>query len=351
MTKSEQSGMNITIPTAASITDSAITVLHLCPPNAPLLSQYISLISDALVPYNIICISTDDVKEAGRMISERTPNIVHLHGMDAPRLPKSCRIVVSPHGVDTHVAKAYVAIARSAIERKRIEKVYLRTEVIRNPIITRLVTAAETAEELCRVYRTVMDSNVLELMNDDTRVMLRTLLKVGIAGDKRWAPQPLPLQPNWRQIVIYAYREGVLDTVHKGMKLIGADASQRLETSSTDIIPEDIPAYLPKNFETPKLLKADNIMELTQHSYEEAAFNLLTLKRIVELQHMLMNHDVDEGKLVKELEEKKQTKFFCRLLHIASEMTLLDEGYMPLPPLNDRQTQQLAKTIMKRQEI
>ena len=331
--------------------DSAITVLHLCPPHAPLLSQYISLISDALVPYNIICSSTDDVKEAGNMISKRTPDIVHLHGMDAPRLPKACRIVVSPHGVDTHVAKAYVAIARSAIERKRIEKTYTRTEVIRNPIITRSVTAAETAEELCRVYRTVMDSNVLELMDNDTRAMLRTLLKVGIGGDKRWAPQPLPLQPNWRQIIIYAYREGVLDFVLKGMKLIGADASQRQGTPSADIIPEDIPAYLPKNFEIPNLLKADDITELTQYSYEEAAFNLLTLKRIVQLQDMLMNSYVDEEKLAKKLEEKKHTKFFSRLLHLASEMTLLDEGFMPLPPLNDKQTQQLAQTIRKRQEI
>ena len=36
-----------------------------------------------------------------------------------------------------------------------------------------------------------------------------------------------------------------------------------------------------------------------------------------------------------------------RLLQIASEQTLLDEGFMPLPPVDDRQTQSLRKLINK----
>jgi len=322
---------------------SAIRVLHICPPQALLVSQYVSLTSDALAPYNIICISTDDIKEAGRLVSENAPHIVHLHGSVSPSLPSGCRVVVTPHGMSTHAERAYVAIARSEIERKRIEKQYPRTEVILNPVITRSVTVAETAKELCRVYRTVMDSNVLELMDSDTLTALRLLLKVGTAGDKRWAQQPLPATADWRQIVIYAYREGVLDTVKKGFRLFGA------ETPSINL--EETAAYLPKDYETPKPPHAGSLAELVQLLDDEAAAGHLTLQSIVELQRMLMNTNVDEDKLAKMLEESKQTKMFGRLLHLAAEMTLLDEGFMPLPPINDKQTQQLGQTIKTRQMI
>ncbi len=322
---------------------TAIRVLHICPPHAPIISQYISLTSDALAQYNIICISTDEVKDAAKTIREKAPHIVHLHGSVAPSLPSGCRVVVTPHGMSTQADRAYVAIARSEMERKRIEKQYPRTEVILNPVITRSVTVAETAKELNRVYRTVMDSNVLELMDADTLTALRLLLKAGTAGDKRWAQRPLPNTANWRQIYIYAYREGVLDTVKKGMGLFGAEPPA--------IDPEQTAAYLPKGYETPKPPHAGTLLELTRQLEEEAATGQLTLLSIVELQRMLMNTYVDEEKLTKRIAEEKLTKPFCRLLHLASEMTLLDEGFMPLPPLNDKQAQQLGQTIKKRQEI
>ena len=73
----------------------------------------------------------------------------------------------------------------------------------------------------------------------------------------------------------------------------------------------------------------------------------LTLLRLTELDAALRKDDLDEEKLLKEVEADSYKQLFCSLLQILSEQTLLDEGYMPCTPLDNQETARLRTELNK----
>jgi hypothetical protein len=63
-----------------------------------------------------------------------------------------------------------------------------------------------------------------------------------------------------------------------------------------------------------------------------------------------MRPTLDEEKLLSLL-DKDKTLLLSRLLWVASQETLLDEGFMPLPPINDRKTKQIHLLLKKHLQI
>ena len=70
-----------------------------------------------------------------------------------------------------------------------------------------------------------------------------------------------------------------------------------------------------------------------------------TLLNLVELSRELRRDNVRDDKLQEALQEKGLYKFASRLMQILSEQTLLEEGYMPLPPTDDRGTKQIRTQL------
>ncbi len=77
----------------------------------------------------------------------------------------------------------------------------------------------------------------------------------------------------------------------------------------------------------------------------------LTLSHIVETADTLRTRAIDEGKAGEILRGKRLYKFTGRIMQLLADMTGLEEGFMPVPPINDRQTNRIKTIINKHLEI
>ena len=308
------------------------------------------------------------------------PDIVHVHGCWKYQVVKSAlkayregaRLVFSPHGglepwilnerrMTEKLSKtllwqrrlaehAYVVIAHSTIESDNLGELAWnpRVETIRNAVVTNSITEEAMARQTLGIYRKVMDSNTLELMSDDSRSLMAMMLKAAITGDRRWVtlahPDSLELisrsmpDNEWRNLLIYAEHENVRQLIVRGADLLG----MRMPA----IDPGRIKSYLPTGYQQPQT-KATQVVEIV----EEMNRSLPTLYHLVALDKALRSGGVDDDKLIACMEEKGMQKYFSRILQLLKEQTLLDDGFLPCAPLDDKQTQSLRNLLYNHLKI
>ena len=296
-----------------------------------MVANYINKLMAAMDGY-VLSRQTDEMATFRQMCKDERPDIVHVHAMSS--FPaEGIRMIITPHGRQVDVNHAYVAIARSQMEARRINAP--RIEIVRNPILTKTTTIDETARKLLRIYQKVMDSNVLELMNDETRKALPVLLKAGICGDRRWVENLKIGSPNWRQLAIYTYYEQVYHIMEHGAQVMSIDFPVSTVTDTT--------SYLPKSYKLIPEMSDSTVLQLLDsiHSGE------VTMLRLTELDAALRMDDLDEEKLLKEIGESGYKQLFSSLLQILSEQTLLDEGFMPCTPIDNQDTARLRSNLKK----
>lgn len=329
-----------------------MNVRYLYPENNPLIASHVAMLS---------------YKE-----TEFTPDVVHVHGcwdykiaheaLKAHR--KGARIVLTPHGglepwvisdrrqsgkPSTTLAwqrrlveYSYVVIAQGNMEASALEQLGWnpRIETVRNAVVTNSITPEAMALHTQEVYRKVMDSNTLELMSDDAKLLLRLLLKAGITGDSRWVTEQAPdiNEQQWRYLLVYADHENVRTVVDSGARLLGI-SHPYIET-------DKIKSYLPTDYHKPKP-EAHDVARLVSEIHRRQP----TLRHLVELDRALRKNTVQEDRIVDALDENHLLKYFRRLLCVLSEQTGLDEGFLPAPPINDRQTQAIRKRLQNHLRI
>jgi hypothetical protein len=169
-------------------------------------------------------------------------------------------------------------------------------------------------------------------MSDDTRRMVAILLKAGITDDCRWITEDVPAEPDWRQIAIFARHEQVAHTVELGMKVMGQNPPA--------IDAMAIATYLPDDY-TPVEPSTD--LETLLWDLHRAP----TLNRLCALHTLLRKTDFDDAHFVGLLRQRKQLKWGQRLMQVLANLTLLEEGFMPLPALDDKETDTIIQTITK----
>lgn len=317
-----------------------MNVLHLYPEDDPLIAKHVAMLGQA---------PTDSV-----------PDIVHVHGCwqyatvsQALRAHRQgARIVFTPHGglepwiisqrrLSEKLCKtllwqrrmvefSYVTIAQGKMEAEALQQLGWnpRIEVIRNAVITRSITPEAMAQYTQEVYRKVMDSNTIELMGDDSRLLLTLLLKAGITGDSRWITREQPVIDNteWQRLFIYADHENVRAVVDKGARVLGLQHPY-IETGK-------IKSYLPTDYAKPKV-KATDATGIVAEMHRGP----LTLRHFVELDRALRRDDVDDEWLCNALDESRLLSYFRRLLQVLTELTGIDEGFLPASPIDDKRTQ------------
>ena len=315
-------------------------VLHVYRHDNPRLAKYVSLLSQAMSA-DVECVFADNASDVRLAVKDFHPDIIHQHGLpidnlrlDNLRYPTPpARLVISPHGETVDTSKAYVVIARSPYELTCHDTE--RKELVRNPLITKTITFEEAAAAIHTVYQRVMDSHPLELMNAGTRTLLALLLKAGLLGDKEWVKEDLRLDnlrfDNLRHLFIYVELEGVLDIVKRGIAVLGIYAPPK----------PSIDCYLPHGYKTPQPLPKATIPELLK----DIEAHGLTLLRLTELMKRLYDDSLDEAALMEQLEADKRRPLFQLLLQILSEQTLLTEGFMPCPPLDNSYTENLRQQL------
>ncbi len=284
-----------------------------------------------------------DPHRCRQLVDEHHPAILHLHGGTAPfTLPPGLRLVVTPHGSMPGPVRAYVMVARSPHEAEALSALFPRVETVRNPLITRVVTPADCARQMAVIYRRGMDSNVLQLMDADTRRLLTAALAVATYGDARWLPSTFHVSAagaHFRQLYIYAAHEGVLPLVRQGLTMLGINAPEP-EVDASD-------SYLPQNYSQPAPMPVATVSELIA----DISHNGPSLLRLSELARALHSSNIDEEHLQQTLQQDGLLTLLAALLPLLAEHLLLTEGFMPCQPLEGPAAQQLRVQLASRQDI
>lgn len=365
-----------------------MTILHYNPDADSMIAQYVAMLSDAMSHYAVNATATS-LAQFRKMLADTSPDIVHLHGCWHSSVAVAAywgrrhgaRIVLSPHGqlepwvlrdryvtfrlprliafLHRVVRQAYALIAMGNMEQRCIKRFTSnpRVEVVLNAVTTCKISEADMARSVYAIYNKVLDSNTLQLMDDDTRDILATLIKAGVTGDVRWvegerqnAARSLSDDTCWRQILLYAHHENIMDVVRHGMEVTGAMPSAVPDVAA-------IPCYMPKGFKQARaftLTMADvneQVIYIIKALQKEASHNMISVNSLVQLQKLLYGHEINEEKLAETLSYHDIDRFAARLMAVMEDMTLLDEGYMILPPLRDRKAQRLQAKIENRLTI
>lgn len=322
--------------------------LHLYPTDDPLIAAHVAMLQE------------NEESFSGQ------PDIVHVHGcwrynvvrqaMRAHR--QGARIVITPHNglapwiiserrmteklsktllwQRRMVESAYVIIAQGPVESEALTQLGWnpRIETIRNAVVTNSITQEAMRRQTLDVYRKVLDSNTIEQMGNDCRRLMTMLLKAGITGDRRWVEGDAPSisETEWRRLLVYADHENVRTTIDRGTHIMGIRAPY-IETAQ-------IKSYLPTDYQLPKV---DN--HTVEGIVSEIHQGPMTLRQLVELDKALRRPDADDERIIEELTEKRLTRYFRHLLQLLKEVTLLDEGFMPTSPIDDKQTEKLRQKL------
>ena len=358
-------------------------VLYIFPKSDPLIRQHVELLADGLRQSAEICIA-DSYATFKQQLKTLQPDIVHCHGcwnFDIIRAAMSgrkagARIVITAHGQmeswaieqQTPQAKAgrifqwqklciqraYTIIALGMLEQKNFLKLKWnkRVEVVHNAIITNTISPMEMCSQTFTVYQNVIDSNTLEQMDDITAEALATIIKASITGDRRWCKNldvvAHPQDIDWRRLMIYASHENIRNYVDYGINILS------LPTPGIDT--SHIAAYYPDSYTQPRPIK--EIIGDYQGNETDYLLKMITqlhrqplLLHMIELTRELMRDTVNDDQLSETLEGKNLKGFAASLMQVLSEETDLDEGYMPLPPQENRQTNKIRKLLTNHLKI
>ena len=360
-----------------------MNVLHIYPKDCRLIHQHVQLLVEGLRQSANVMVA-DNNKSIYQQARDMQADIIHVHGINQMLHTKAMRCarkmniryVISLHGqLEPWAIKFQRANQRLGIiiaQRDYIEKAYAvisfgkmetssfrilgwnpRIEEIRNGVITNAISTAAMCSQTYSVYQKVMDSNTQELMSDEDRQLMAAILKAGITGDRRWlSNRSVKLDDisteSWRHLLIYAEHENIRNYVDYGMNILGLSAPM-IDTTKID-------AYFPKSYTRPMPIK--NI--IGEYDGKETNYLVRMVRQIhkqplllhlIELTRELYRDTINDDMLESALEKEGLLAFFSQLMQILSEYTLLDEGYMPLPPTDNNQTTRIRKLLTNHLKI
>ena len=356
-------------------------VLHVYPKSDSLIERHVTLLAEGMRQSAEVKVA-DNVVTFKKFFREMEPDIVHCHGCWQFFLARAvsyairhqARVVLTPHGqlepwvikrqsVQENISKtllwqrrtvehAYAVILLGKFEHENFRKLgwNQRTEQIHNAVITNAITQAEMCTQTFAVYQKVMDSNTLGQMDEESLRALTIIIKVGIMGDRRWV-KDINIDDahiDWRRLLIYAEHEHISNYVDYGISILG------LSTPSIDV--SRIAAYFPDHYERPKPIKdvvgdydgneTDYLVRIIHQINKQPL-----LLHLIELTRELYRDNVNDELLTEKLEDKKLLAYAARLMQVLSEQTLIDEGYMPLAPKDDRQTEHIRRILTNHLKI
>ena len=148
--------------------------------------------------------------------------------------------------------------------------------------------------------------------------------------------------------MIYATHENILNYVDYGISILGLQ--------SPGIDTRHIASYYPDNYTQPCPIK--EVVGDYQGNETDYLLRMITqihrqplLLHMIELTRELMRDTVNDDQLNEALEEKKLKGYAASLMQVLSEETELDEGFMPLQPVDNRQTNKIRKLLTNHLKI
>lgn len=342
-------------------------------------------------------------KEAEALLKEQHPDIFHIHACwnhEAARIAKQAykegvAIVVSPHWQleqfirmrEQHISKVcktvlyqYKMIHRAdalqvSTDLERDNLLFLgwnkRCTTVPSSLLNKNISYEQMAKTMLVFYQKVIDSRYFKLMTAVEKEAVSSLLRIG--KEKNMLRNPLtseqilnlrdinPIQ--WRRIMLYADDEYIRNIIDEGISRMqltiptidaaSIDRFTRRKKKSSE--PLERKELLSKKSSLKDKLKwetegVDEVIKTICIMLLNIKFHLqkrtLSMYHLTELYEVLKYEDYDEDKLQEVLKYMKIKDLASRLIQVLSETVLLEEGFMPLAPLDDKKTHRIKQLII-----
>lgn len=248
-----------------------------------------------------------------------------------------------------------------------------RIAVIKNPAFTSLVSPEDMTAQMTVLYQKVFDSNVYMLMSEKAARALSHMIHAAINPAITNMPKAMDEarseiqdidNTDWRNICLYAHDEHITDYLEKG--------ANAMQYQNDIIVVEEESRFLEKSGYAEGDIKSDEVLSSNimlkskvedlatddeQAEFElcmailnirhEITHNTLPLRHVVNLAEKLLNTDYDEDLLSTMLSTTGALTFMARLEGAMETVTQLTEGFMPIKPIYDKQTNDITAKITK----
>jgi hypothetical protein len=229
-----------------------------------------------------------------------------------------------------------------------------RLQMIENSAITNDISEEEMASKMLSLYQKVLDSNTYTLIDKETFRIIGNLLQAGVDKDSyRNKEVKTDLlnrlqqlkEEDWRNIFLYASEEQIIDKIKNALNRlqfhapsINLETIKRFPTSDhyisekITIDPNDLEHSLCKAFET---------------LYKEMKHKTAPLSHLSDLYELLRFTSYDEDKFAELINKSGMQNFASRVIGVLEECIGLTEGFMPISPLYDKETDKIKRDITK----
>ena len=188
-------------------------------------------------------------------------------------------------------------------------------------------------------------------MDEEMQSTLQQLIITGVTGSRQWLAEEPHSAPDtlekWRLLLCFAHQEKITNTILRGIQVMNFEAP--------DFDVEKIDYFLPSGYETPHSIESvigisfvsenDRLLATFKYLKKLVLRNQLTIMHLIELDKELRQHDCEEDRLCEKLEEQNLLKMTGRLMQVMHDLTGFTEGFMPVPPLNDRITKRIRLQV------
>lgn len=346
---------------------------------------------------------TTTLSQFKQQVKSMEPDIVHIHAcwnISAYRaqhwaMKKRLALVLSPHNgmqpwhvhhhfwihklpllilYQRHSIKSADAIqvfSQSEYQRMMAMKWNTRLALVRNCTIDHQTSEWQMTSALEAFYQKVIDSNSFRLMTEEEKTAENRMLHQAIFQEqganlpehKEEKGKKLSAS-SLRKIYIHANDEGILQEVETGARLMQQETEvldwarlqrfPRRNKKSAELLEQE--KVLPKSPLTKSTLS--NLRQDEKPSDTENRLTVMLINIQHELKHRKLSRghlttfyrllrfgEYDEDKLQRMLKQLKLQKFTARLMQILQESYYLEEGYMPIPPIDDKRTNNIRKSL------
>ncbi|MCR5077017.1 MAG: glycosyltransferase [Prevotella sp.] len=340
---------------------------------------------------------TDDFR---KIIKQENPDIVHIHAcwnyqasLRTQWAARSgCAVVLSPHwGLDdrirSHEQQATKFMKSLLYQYKTVHKVDAmlvtsekerqtllrlgwkkRIDVVPSSITDSSYSDTIMAQMTIGFYKKVLDTRYQFAMTEMEKLAIPSLLHTGLTQESTHNIMPSDqllnlrsLNPEqWRRILLYADDEGIRDIIDRSIELI--------QLNVPNIVTADISRYKPmapkeeQTLERKELISKSPIsrQRLIDNTHPEETvirqiatmlFNIrliqrkgrLSLRHLADLYTVIRYNDYDEDRLQEVLHHMRISHFSRRIIQLLADKMHLEEGFMPISPLNDRGTRSITR--------
>ncbi len=253
------------------------------------------------------------------------------------------------------ITKASAVQVCGKLEEHSFQQLHLntRTVLIKNPILTNLVTFESVAQATGKLYRKVIDSNVRFSITEETNALLCGTIQLGIDDfmlrnhelcrklSQQW---PQLTNEQWRKILIYATDEHVDDYLSIGL--------ERLNISMPNLNVQDIEKYplpwkyaegdLPSDTLIPHSIlirsKLSENVDKNEVGERQLAIEMINLHHETESSHVPLRHlanvyttlrfiPMDEDRVVDILKAMGLSAFAQKVIKKLQKTLRLPDGY------------------------